>query len=32
MIEGLNVRCNVGPLEVLRSPFLELVFRRRCDR
>lgn len=30
MIEGLNVRCNVGPLEVLRSPFLELVFRRRA--
>lgn len=30
MIEGLNVRCNVGPVEVLRSPFMELVFRRRA--
>lgn len=30
MIEGLNVRCNVGPVEVLRSPFLELVFQRRA--
>lgn len=30
MIEGLNIRCNVGPVEVLRSPFLELVFRRRA--
>ena len=28
MIEGLNIRCNVGPVEILRSPFLELVFRR----
>lgn len=30
MIEGVNIRCNVGPLEVLRSPLLELVFRRRA--
>lgn len=30
MIEGLNIRCNVGPVEVLRSPFMELVFRRRA--
>lgn len=28
MIEGLNIRCDVGPVEILRSPFLELVFRR----
>lgn len=30
MIEGLNVRCDVGPVQVLRSPFIELVFRRRA--
>lgn len=30
MIEGLNIRCNVGPVEVLRSPFIELVSRRRA--
>lgn len=30
MIEGLNIRCDVGPVEVLRSPFIELVFRRRA--
>ncbi len=29
-IEGLNVRCNVGPVEVLRSPCIELVYRRRA--
>lgn len=30
MIEGLNIRCNVGPVQVLRSPFIELVSRRRA--
>lgn len=30
MIEGLNIRCNVGPLEILRSPLIELVSRRRA--
>lgn len=30
MIEGFNVRCNVGAVEVLRSPFLEIVYRRRA--
>lgn len=30
MIQGLNVRCNVGPVEILRSPFIELVSRRRA--
>ncbi|MDD2966760.1 MAG: hypothetical protein PHN64_04615 [Desulfovibrionaceae bacterium] len=30
MIEGLNVRCNVGAVQVLRSPFIELVYRRRA--
>lgn len=30
MIEGLNIRCNVGPLELLRSPCIELVSRRRA--
>lgn len=30
MIEGLNVRCNVGPFEVLRSPHLQLIYRRRA--
>ena len=28
MIEGLNVRCNVGGFEVLRSPRIKLVYRR----
>ncbi len=30
MIEGINIRCNVGPFEVLRSPRLTLTFRRRA--
>lgn len=30
MIEGLNLRCNVGPVEVLRSPLIEIVSRRRA--
>lgn len=30
MIEGLNIRCNVGPVEVLRSPFIQLISRRRA--
>ena len=30
MIEGLKIRCNVGPLEVMRSPLIELVNRRRA--
>lgn len=29
MIHGLNIRCNVGIFEVLRSPRIELVTRRR---
>lgn len=29
-INGLRVRCNVGPVEVLRLPFLQLVYRRRA--
>lgn len=34
MIAGLNVCCNVGPVEVVRTPYLELVLRRRavCSR
>ena len=30
MITGFNVRCDVGPVEVLRAPFLEIVYRRRA--
>ena len=30
MIEGLNIRCNIGPLEIFRSPFIEIVSRRRA--
>ena len=30
MIEGVNVRCNVGPFEVLRTPRLVLSFHRRA--
>lgn len=30
MIQGLNLLCNVGPVELDRSPFLELAFRRRA--
>jgi hypothetical protein len=30
MIEGLNIRCNVGPVEVLRTPYLELAYKRRA--
>ena len=30
MIEGLNIRCNVGPLEVVRTPHLELDYKRRA--
>lgn len=30
MIEGLNIRCNIGSVQVLRSPFMELVYRRRA--
>ena len=29
-IEGLNIRCNVGPLEVVRTPYLELAYKRRA--
>lgn len=34
MIEGINIRCTVGPFEVLRSPRIELTYRRRavCSR
>ena len=30
MIEGLNIRCNVGGFEVLRTPRLKLNYRRRA--
>jgi hypothetical protein len=30
MIEGLNIRCNAGPVEVLRTPYLELAYKRRA--
>lgn len=30
MIEGIAVRCNVGPVELLRSPGIELTYRRRA--
>lgn len=30
MIEGLNIRCNVGGFEVLRTPHLKLSYRRRA--
>lgn len=30
MIAGFNVRCNVGPVEVLRTPFMEFVYKRRA--
>ncbi|MDR1398098.1 MAG: hypothetical protein LBJ14_10270 [Desulfarculales bacterium] len=30
MIEGLNIRCNIGPVELLRSPLIELVYKRRA--
>lgn len=29
MIEGLNIRCNIGPVEILRAPYIELVYKRR---
>ena len=29
MIEGFNIRCTVGGLEVLRSPRIVLTLRRR---
>jgi hypothetical protein len=29
-IQGLNVRCNVGPVELLRSPRIELAYKRRA--
>lgn len=34
MIEGINIRCTIGPFEVLRSPRIELTYRRRavCSR
>ncbi len=28
MLEGLNIRCNVGGFEVLRSPLIRLIYRR----
>lgn len=28
MIEGINIRCNVGPFEILRSPSIVLTLRR----
>lgn len=30
MIEGINIRCNVGSFEVLRSPRIVLTLRRRA--
>lgn len=30
MIEGLNIRCNIGPVELLRSPYIELAYKRRA--
>lgn len=30
MIEGVNIRCTVGPFEVLRSPRIVLCLRRRA--
>jgi hypothetical protein len=30
IIEGLNIRCNVGPVEILRTPYLELAYKRRA--
>lgn len=30
MLEGLNIRCDVGPVEVLRTPYLELAYKRRA--
>ena len=30
MIEGINIRCNVGPFEILRSPRIVLTLRRRA--
>ena len=30
MIEGFNIRCTVGGLEVLRSPRIVLALRRRA--
>ncbi|CAK7024293.1 MAG: hypothetical protein DELT_02516 [Desulfovibrio sp.] len=30
MIEGLNIRCNIGPVELLRTPYLELAYKRRA--
>ena len=29
MIEGINIRCTVGGVEVLRSPRILLTLRRR---
>lgn len=30
MIEGIAIRCNVGPVELLRTPLIELTYRRRA--
>jgi hypothetical protein len=30
IIEGLNVRCNIGPVQILRTPYLELAYKRRA--
>lgn len=30
MIEGLNYNCTVGPVDVYRSPLIELVYKRRA--
>lgn len=30
MIEGLQIRCNVGAVEIVRSPFVQLTYKRRA--
>lgn len=30
MLEGLNIRCNVGAVEITRSPLIELSYKRRA--
>jgi hypothetical protein len=29
-IQGLSINCRIGPLEVLRAPYLELAYKRRA--
>lgn len=30
MIEGINIRCDIGPVQIMRSPYIQLVYRRRA--